>query len=167
MIYHDNDFLSGEQIERVTMRVVVQRVKWARVRVNDIIVGEIGPGVLVLLGVGVGDAPADADYLVDKIVNLRIFDDEQGKMNRSVLDVGGAVLVVSQFTLYGDCRRGRRPSYSEAAPPETARALYDYFVERVKRFPLRVETGMFQEMMDVELLNDGPVTLLLDSRKAF
>lgn len=167
MIYHDNDFLSGEQIERVTMRVVVQRVKWARVRVNGIIVGEIGPGVLVLLGVGVGDAPADADYLVDKIVNLRIFDDEQGKMNRSVLDVGGAVLVVSQFTLYGDCRRGRRPSYSEAAPPETARALYDYFVERVKRFPLRVETGMFQEMMDVELLNDGPVTLLLDSRKAF
>ena len=149
------------------MRVVIQRVKWARVRVNDIIVGEIGPGVLVLLGVGVGDAPADADYLVDKIVTLRIFDDEQGKMNRSVLDVGGAVLVVSQFTLYGDCRRGRRPSYSEAAPPETARALYDYFVERVKRFPLRVETGMFQEMMDVELLNDGPVTLLLDSRKTF
>lgn len=149
------------------MRVVVQRVKWARVRVNDIIVGEIGPGVLVLLGVGVGDTPADADYLVDKIVNLRIFDDEHGKMNRSVLDVGGAALVVSQFTLYGDCRRGRRPSYSEAAPPETARALYDYFVERVKRFPLRVETGMFQEMMDVELLNDGPVTLLLDSRKTF
>ncbi|HXF06194.1 MAG TPA: D-aminoacyl-tRNA deacylase [Blastocatellia bacterium] len=149
------------------MRAVVQRVKWARVRVNDIVVGEIGPGVLVLLGVGVGDTPADADYLVDKIVNLRIFDDEQGKMNRSVLDVGGGVLVVSQFTLYGDCRRGRRPSYSEAAPPEMARALYDYFVERVKRSPLRVETGMFQEMMDVELLNDGPVTLLLDSRKTF
>lgn len=149
------------------MRAVVQRVKWARVHVNHLTVGEIGHGLLILLGVGAGDAPTDADYLADKIVNLRIFNDDQGKMNRSVLDVGGAVLIVSQFTLYGDCRKGRRPSYSEAAPPETARALYDYFVERVKQFPLRVETGVFQEMMNVELLNEGPVTLLLDSRKTF
>jgi len=154
---------TGDEI----MRAVVQRVKWARVRVNKARVGEIGRGIVVLLGVGAEDAPADADYLAEKIVHLRIFNDDQGKMNLSLLDVRGDLLVVSQFTLYGDCRKGRRPSYSDAAPPDVAKPLYDYFIERVKEFPLRVETGAFQEMMDVELLNEGPVTLLLDSRKTF
>jgi D-tyrosyl-tRNA(Tyr) deacylase len=130
-------------------------------------VGEIGQGLLVLLGVGRGDTEADAAYLAEKIVHLRIFEDAEGKMNRSLLDVGGEMLVVSQFTLYGDCRRGRRPSYSEAAPPEHARALYEYFVERARQYGPRVETGIFQEMMDVELVNVGPVTVLLDSRKQF
>jgi D-tyrosyl-tRNA(Tyr) deacylase len=130
-------------------------------------VGEIGQGLLVLLGVGRGDTEADAAYLAEKIVHLRIFEDAEGKMNRSLLDIGGEMLVVSQFTLYGDCRRGRRPSYSEAAPPEHARALYEYFVERARQYGPRVETGIFQEMMDVELVNVGPVTVLLDSRKQF
>jgi D-tyrosyl-tRNA(Tyr) deacylase len=149
------------------MRAVVQRVARARVRVGDRTVGEIGQGLLVLLGVGRGDTEADAAYLAEKIVHLRIFEDAEGKMNRSLLDVGGEMLVVSQFTLYGDCRRGRRPSYSEAAPPEHARALYEYFVERARQYGPRVETGIFQEMMDVELVNVGPVTVLLDSRKQF
>jgi len=149
------------------MRAVVQRVACARVRVGERTVGEIGPGLLVLLGVGRGDTEADAAYLAEKIVHLRIFEDSEGKMNRSLLDVGGEMLVVSQFTLYGDCRRGRRPSYSEAAPPEQARALYEYFVERARQYGPRVETGIFQEMMDVELVNVGPVTVLLDSRKQF
>jgi D-tyrosyl-tRNA(Tyr) deacylase len=149
------------------MRAVVQRVARARVRVGDRTVGEIGQGLLVLLGVGRGDTEADAAYLAEKIVHLRIFEDAEGKMNRSLLDIGGEMLVVSQFTLYGDCRRGRRPSYSEAAPPEHARALYEYFVERARQYGPRVETGIFQEMMDVELVNVGPVTVLLDSRKQF
>ncbi len=149
------------------MRAVVQRVASARVRVAGRTVGEIGPGLLVLLGVGREDREADAEYLAEKIVHLRIFEDDQGKMNRSLLEVGGEILVVSQFTLYGDCRRGRRPSYSEAAPPEQARALYQYFVTRMGAYGLRVQTGVFQEMMDVELVNRGPVTLLLDSRKQF
>ncbi len=149
------------------MRAVVQRVACARVRVGDRTVGEIGRGLLVLLGVGRGDTEDDAAYLAEKIVHLRIFEDAEGKMNRSLLDVGGEMLVVSQFTLYGDCRRGRRPSYSEAAPPEQARALYEYFAERARQYGPRVETGIFQEMMDVELVNVGPVTLLLDSRKQF
>lgn len=149
------------------MRAVVQRVARARVRVRDRTVGEIGQGLLVLLGVGRGDTEADAAYLAEKIVHLRIFEDAEGKMNRSLLDIGGEMLVVSQFTLYGDCRRGRRPSYSEAAPPEHARALYEYFVERARQYGPRVETGIFQEMMDVELVNVGPVTVLLDSRKQF
>jgi D-tyrosyl-tRNA(Tyr) deacylase len=149
------------------MRAVVQRVARARVRVGDRTVGEIGQGLLVLLGVGRGDTEADAAYLAEKIVHLRIFEDAEGKMNRSLLDIGGEMLVVSQFTLYGDCRRGRRPSYSEAAPPEHARALYEYFVERARQYGPRVETGIFQQMMDVELVNVGPVTVLLDSRKQF
>ncbi|HVG21361.1 MAG TPA: D-aminoacyl-tRNA deacylase, partial [Blastocatellia bacterium] len=129
--------------------------------------GEIGVGLLVLLGVARDDGDGDADYLAEKIVNLRIFDDEQGKMNRSLSDSGGAMLVVSQFTLYGDARRGRRPSYIDAAEPEKANALYEYFVGRVRARGVRVETGVFQATMQVSLINDGPVTILLDSRKTF
>ncbi|HEX6503533.1 MAG TPA: D-aminoacyl-tRNA deacylase [Terriglobales bacterium] len=149
------------------MRAVVQRVSRARVTVDSQVTGEIGPGLLVLLAVGQGDSQAAADYLADKIAGLRIFEDEQGKMNRSVTDVGGAVLAVSQFTLYGDVRRGRRPSFDAAASPEQARQLYEYFVERLRAAGLRCETGKFQEMMNVELVNDGPVTILLDSAKDF
>ena len=149
------------------MRAVVQRVTEARVEVAGKAVGEIGAGLLVLLGVGRDDTRDDADYLADKTVNLRIFGDDEGKMNRSLSESGGAILVVSQFTLYGDVRRGRRPSYSEAAEPEKANQLYEYFVERVRSFGVKVETGIFQAMMKVSLTNDGPVTILLDSRKAF
>jgi D-tyrosyl-tRNA(Tyr) deacylase len=149
------------------MRAVVQRVTEARVEVAGEVVGEIGAGLLVLLGVARDDTTSDADYLTEKIINLRIFDDDDGKMNRSLLDIGGEMLVVSQFTLYGDVRRGRRPSYSDAAEPEKANELYEYFVERVRSLGVRVETGVFQAMMKVSLINDGPVTILLDSRKAF
>ena len=149
------------------MRAVLQRVRQARVTVGGEVTGQIGSGWLVLLGVGQGDTTADAEWLAEKVVHLRGFPDAQGKMNRDVQDVQGAVLVVSQFTLYGDCRRGRRPSYSEAAPPDRARALYEYFIAKARQYGPRVETGVFQEMMDVELVNAGPVTLLLDSRKQF
>ncbi|HXI93685.1 MAG TPA: D-aminoacyl-tRNA deacylase [Blastocatellia bacterium] len=149
------------------MRAVVQRVTEARVEVAGEAVGEIGAGLLVLLGVARDDTRDDADYLADKIVNLRVFDDHEGKMNRSLSESGGAVLVVSQFTLYGDVRRGRRPSYSDAAEPEKANQLYEYFVERVRSAAVKVETGIFQAMMKVSLTNDGPVTILLDSRKLF
>ncbi len=149
------------------MRAVVQRVTDARVEVAGKPVGEIGAGLLVLLGVARDDTRDNADYLADKTVNLRVFDDEEGKMNRSLLESGGAILVVSQFTLYGDVRRGRRPSYSDAAEPENANQLYEYFVERLRSFGVKVETGIFQAMMKVRLTNDGPVTILLDSRKAF
>ena len=149
------------------MRAVVQRVSRARVTVGNEVVGEIGPGVLVLLGVGQGDTETGADYLLDKIVGLRIFEDDSGKMNRAVGEVGGKLLVVSQFTLYGDVRRGKRPSFADAAPPETARTLYEYFVARIRGAGLACETGKFQEMMQVELVNDGPLTILLDSSKAF
>ena len=149
------------------MRAVIQRVSRAKVSVNGQISGEIGPGLLVLLGVGVGDTRAAADYLAEKTVGLRVFEDAGGKMNLSVIDAGGAVLVVSQFTLYGDVRRGKRPSFDGAAPPDTARELYEYFVERIRAAGLRCETGRFQEMMQVELVNEGPVTILLDSGKAF
>jgi D-tyrosyl-tRNA(Tyr) deacylase len=149
------------------MRAVVERVSRARVRVQGEITGEIGLGLLVLLGVGRGDARAEADYLVDKTVGLRIFEDAGGKMNLSVADIAGALLVVSQFTLYGDARRGKRPSFDAAAPPGQARQLYEYFVERVRAAGLRCETGRFQEMMQVELVNEGPVTILLDSAKEF
>lgn len=149
------------------MRAVVQRVGKAAVLVDGRSVGEIARGILVLLGVGSGDGPEDVRYLAEKTAYLRIFPDEMGKMSQSVLDIKGEVLVVSQFTLYGDCRKGRRPSYSGAAPPEKARALYELFVEELRRYSLSVETGRFQEMMDVHLVNDGPVTLLLDSRKVF
>jgi D-aminoacyl-tRNA deacylase len=154
------------------MRAVVQRVSRAKVTINDLTgnaqtAGEIGLGLLVLLGVGRDDTEADAIYLVEKIAGLRIFEDENGKMNRSVQDAGASVLAVSQFTLYGDVRRGKRPSFDAAAPPEPARCLYEFFVEQIRASGLRCETGRFQEMMRVELVNEGPVTILLDSSKAF
>ncbi len=149
------------------MRAVVQRVSRTKVTVGGEITGEIGLGLLVLRGVGAGDTRAEADYLAEKTIGLRIFEDAGGKMNLSVVEVGGAVLVVSQFTLYGDARRGKRPSFDAAAAPEVARDLYEYFVERVRGAGLRCETGRFQETMQVELVNDGPVTILLDSAKAF
>jgi len=149
------------------MRAVVQRVSHAKVTVSGEITGEIGPGLLVLLGVGTGDTRTDADYLADKTIGLRIFEDPGGKMNLSVVDIGGAVLAVSQFTLYGDVRRGKRPSFDAASPPQLARELYEYFVEKVRAAGLRCETGRFQEMMQVELVNEGPVTILLDSAKTF
>ena len=147
------------------MRAVVQRVSQAKVTVDSEIVGEIGAGILVLLGVSIKDTEKDAEYLVEKILNLRIFEDENDKMNLSLLDAAGDLLVVSQFTLYGDTRRGRRPSYIEAAPPERANALYECFVTKARMRVSKVETGRFQAMMDVELVNDGPVTIILDSEK--
>jgi D-tyrosyl-tRNA(Tyr) deacylase len=149
------------------MRAVVQRVTRASVTVEGEIVGEIRKGLVVLLGVARDDTQKDADYLVDKIVALRIFDDQDGKMNLSLKDVEGALLVVSQFTLYGDVRRGLRPSWIDAAPPEVAEPLYDYFVAQARKNVGKVATGSFRAMMQVELVNDGPVTILLDSRKAF
>ena len=149
------------------MRSVVQRVTSARVTVDDRVTGEIAAGLLVLLGVEQGDGPPDAQYIAAKIRDLRIFPDQAGKMNRSVLDQQGAVLVVSQFTLSGDARNGRRPSFASAAPPEIARALYEEVVRELKTSGLRVATGEFQAMMQVALVNDGPVTILLDSRKTF
>src|SRR5271170_1722776 len=141
------------------MRAVVQRVSRASVKVGAELTGEIGPGLLVLLGVAREDTEADADYLAEKIAGLRIFEDDAGKMNLSVADVGGAVLAVSQFTLFGDVRRGKRPSFDAAARPEQAKTLYEYFVERIRAGGLRCETGRFQEMMEVELVNFGPVTI--------
>jgi len=149
------------------MRAVVQRVKESRVEVKNRVVGQIGPGLLILLGVGQDDTLKDCEYLANKISHLRIFSDEKGFMNLSLLDTKGAALVVSQFTLWGDCRKGRRPSFVKAAPPEPARDLYEHFVELLKQKGLTVATGMFQEMMDVHLINDGPVTLMLDSARAF
>ena len=149
------------------MRAVVQRVSRAKVTVNGQVTGEIGPGLLVLLGVAMADTRADADYLAEKILGLRIFEDSGGKINLSVADTAGALLVVSQFTLYGDVRRGKRPSFDAAAPPKPARELYEYFVEKIRAAGLRCETGRFQEMMQVELVNQGPVTILLDSAKTF
>jgi D-tyrosyl-tRNA(Tyr) deacylase len=145
----------------------VQRVSRAKVTVGGEIAGQIGRGLLILLGVGAGDNRNDADYLAEKIVGLRIFEDSGGKMNLSVAEAGGAVLVVSQFTLYGDVRRGKRPSFDAAAPPRPARELYEYFVEKIRAAGLRCETGRFQETMQVELVNEGPVTILLDSNKIF
>src|SRR5882672_1870790 len=145
------------------MRDILQRVSQAQVKVDGAVLGEIGAGLLVLLGVAKPDTAADAQFLVDKILNLRIFADDAGKMNRSLLDTRGALLVVSQFTLYGDCRKGRRPSFDAAAPAEQARALYEFFVESARRSGLRVETGVFQAHMDVSLVNDGPVTLMLET----
>ncbi|HEV2020910.1 MAG TPA: D-aminoacyl-tRNA deacylase [Terriglobales bacterium] len=149
------------------MRAVVQRVKRASVRAGPQVVGEIGPGMLVLVGVAQEDKEADAEYLARKILTLRIFDDAAGKMNVAIGDAGGAALVVSQFTLYGDARGQNRPSYIRAARPEQAQKLYEYFVEKLRAAGLRCETGRFQEMMEVELVNDGPVTILLDSEKTF
>jgi D-tyrosyl-tRNA(Tyr) deacylase len=149
------------------MRAVLQRVSRATVTVEEKVVGEIGAGLLVLLGVGANDTRPDADYLVEKIIGLRIFEDADSKMNMPLSDVNGAMLVVSQFTLYGDTRRGRRPSFDDAAPPEKARELYEYFVEKVRAAGLRCETGLFQASMEVALVNQGPVTILLDSNKTF
>jgi len=145
------------------MRALLQRVTEARVTVHQSVTGEIGPGLLVFLGVSKLDTTADAELVAGKILNLRVFEDADGKMNRSVLDTGGALLVVSQFTLYGDCRKGRRPSFDQAAPAEQARALYEHFLIAARRSPLRVETGIFQADMSVSLTNAGPVTLLIET----
>ena len=149
------------------MRAVVQRVSGACVRVNGEIAGQVPHGLLVLVGVAREDTEADADYLAQKIAGLRIFEDDDGKMNRSVNDTSGAVLAVSQFTLYGDVRKGKRPSFDVAARPELARQLYERFVECIRSLGVRCETGAFQQMMDVELVNQGPVTILIDSKKLF
>ena len=146
------------------MRAVIQRVKSSSVTVADETVGKIGSGLLVLLGVAEPDQSADADFLAKKIVNLRIFEDEQGKMNRSLIDIGGEMLVVSQFTLLGDCRKGRRPSFIDAAGPDKANELYEYFVAQVRKTGVHVATGRFRAMMEVSLINDGPVTLILESK---
>ena len=149
------------------MRAVVQRVINARVQIDKKTVGKIGKGLLIFLGVGETDSEKDCEYLANKIINLRVFPDENDLMNLSLMDVNGAALVVSQFTLLGDCRKGRRPSFVKAARPEDARRLYEYFVGLIMENRLEIATGVFQEMMEVHLINDGPVTLLLDSRKKF
>jgi D-tyrosyl-tRNA(Tyr) deacylase len=149
------------------MRAVIQRVSRAQVRVAGQIVGEIGKGLLVLLGVGKEDTEAQADSLLEKMINLRIFEDEGGKMNLSLLDVGGELMVISQFTLYADCRKGRRPSFTDAGSPEEAKTLYEYFISQARSRGLIVASGIFQALMEVELVNFGPVTILLDSSRDF
>jgi len=146
------------------MRAVVQRVSASKVEVGDEVIGEIGPGLLVLLGISSSDEEKDADFLSDKVVHLRIFEDDEGKMNRSLMETGGEIMVVSQFTLLGDCRKGRRPSFVGAAPPERAEELYEYFVNQLRLKGRPVATGRFQAKMDVSLTNDGPVTLILESK---
>ncbi len=146
------------------MRTVIQRVIESSVKANETIVAEIGRGLLVLLGVGRGDTTDDGDYLANKIAHLRIFEDDNGKMNRSLLEVGGEMLVVSQFTLLGDCRKGRRPSFINAAEPDKATELYEHFVEKVRELGITVQTGQFRAMMEVALINDGPVTLIIESK---
>ena len=146
------------------MRAVIQRVKESSVRAENQVIGRTGLGLLVLLGVAQDDSPADADYLVNKIANLRIFEDKKGKMNRSLLETGGDMMVVSQFTLLADCRKGRRPSFVEAAEPEVAAGLYEYFVKQVRSLGITVATGRFRAMMEVALINEGPVTIILESR---
>jgi len=145
------------------MRLVIQRVKESKVTVNDSTTGSIRSGLLVFIGISREDSHAEVDYMLDKLLGLRIFPDDNGKMNRNITESGGALLLVSQFTLYGDCRKGRRPSFDRAAPPETAQPLYEYFVESARRGTIPVETGVFQASMEVHLINDGPVTILLDS----
>ena len=149
------------------MRAVIQRVKDSRVSVNNQLVGKIGNGVLVFLGVQESDTEKDAEYIASKTINLRIFEDKDGKMNLSLKDVNGEVLVISQFTLLGDCRKGRRPSFADAAHPEKAKILYQYFISQIEDHNITVSTGEFQAKMEVNILNDGPVTLLLDSKKNF
>jgi len=147
------------------MKAVVQRVRDSKVEVGHEVIGKIGPGLLVLLGVSRSDEEKDADFLSDKIVHLRVFEDDEGKMNRSLMETGGDVMVVSQFTLLGDCRKGRRPSFVTAAPPERAEELYEYFVNQLRLKGITVATGRFQAKMDVSLTNDGPVTLILESKQ--
>ena len=148
------------------MRAVLQRVSQARVEVDGQVVGSIGRGLVVLLGIARTDAPADADYLAEKILGLRIFPDDEGKMNRGLTDIGGSLLVISQFTLYGDTRKGRRPSFDQAAPPQQARGLYEYFLEAVRSRAVPCQAGIFQAMMEVHLINEGPVTIICESRPA-
>jgi D-aminoacyl-tRNA deacylase len=145
------------------MRLVIQRVSQASVSVDGCTTGAVGTGLVVFIGVARSDTRAEAEYLSDKLLGLRIFPDESGKMNRNIAEAGGALLTVSQFTLYGDCRKGRRPSFDQAAPPDQARSIYEYFVETLRRSPVPVETGIFQAMMEVHIVNQGPVTILLDS----
>ncbi len=149
------------------MRAVIQRVKEAKVEVNGDIIGKIGEGFLVLLGIRKDDTEEDVRYLADKVIGLRIFEDEAGKMNLSITDINGEILAVSQFTLYGDCRKGRRPSFDEAAQPDLAERFYELFVDEIRKKGIKVETGRFRALMDVHLINSGPVTILLDSRKLF
>src|SRR5579871_586438 len=145
------------------MRLVLQRVTEASVVVEQSVVGSIHTELLVFLGISKSDTPADADYLLDKLLGIRIFPDDAGKMNRSIQEAGGSLLIISQFTLYGDCRKGRRPSFDQAAPPDQAKALYNYFVESAVRGPVPVQTGVFQAAMQVHIVNQGPVTILIDS----
>lgn len=149
------------------MRAVIQRVTESKVEVNGEIIGETGEGMLILLGIGHDDNKDDADYLAEKIANLRIFRDSEDKMNLSLIDIKGQTLVISQFTIFGDCRKGRRPSFTDASPPETAKELYEYFIEKMKNLGIRTEQGEFGAMMKVSLTNDGPVTFILDSKKLF
>ncbi len=149
------------------MRAVVQRVRHASVRIDNNTTGQIGYGLVILLGIRGDDTVRDLQWMADKIVNLRIFEDDEGKMNRSLADINAEMLIVSQFTLYGDCRKGRRPGYSSAAPPEIAEPIYDRFIEEIKSRGIKTATGTFRAMMEIELVNDGPVTLLLDSEKNF
>jgi D-tyrosyl-tRNA(Tyr) deacylase len=149
------------------MRAVVQRVSEGEVEVDGDIVGKVGNGFVVLVGVGKDDTEKDVEYLIEKVLGLRIFEDDFGKMNLSITDVGGEILAVSQFTLYGDCRKGRRPSYDGAAPPDVAERLYGLFVEEMRKRGVKVETGRFRAIMDLHLINSGPVTILLDSKKTF
>ena len=165
--YEPSHGRKGVIAEESILRAVVQRVKQASVAVEGRTVAEIDLGLLIFLGVGGDDSEKDSDYLAQKIAHLRIFGDKQGLMNLSLLETGGQALVVSQFTLWGDCRKGRRPSFARAARPEGAKALYEYFVRVLRGLGLQAATGRFQEMMDVQLINDGPVTLMLDSQKAF
>ncbi|MEE9144263.1 MAG: D-aminoacyl-tRNA deacylase [Candidatus Binatia bacterium] len=145
------------------MRLLLQRVKRAEVSIDGAEISNIGPGLCLFVGISKGDTIENADYLAEKTINLRIFEDEAGKFNRSILEINGEILIVSEFTLYGDCSKGRRPSFNQAAPPDEAEMLYNYFVQKVKDFGLNVATGKFQEKMDVSILNDGPVTFILDS----
>jgi len=147
------------------MKAVIQRVKKGSVEIKEKEIGKIGKGLIILLGVGQNDIEKDAEYLAEKIVNLRIFEDKEEKMNLSVRDINGQILVISQFTLYGDCKKGRRPSFISAALPDKAVKLYDYFIKYIKNYGLKIETGKFQAMMLVKIFNDGPVTILLDSEK--
>jgi D-aminoacyl-tRNA deacylase len=162
-----DDHRNSPSVGAPILRAVVQRVSRAQVTVDGEVVGKIGPGLLVLLGISKTDTRADADYISTKIVGLRIFEGQDGKMNLSLADTHGAVLAVSQFTLYGDARKGKRPSFDQAAPPEPARELYEDFVAKIREAGLICETGRFQAMMQVELVNDGPVTILLDSTRTF